>query len=80
MALRFIATSEGLGSTSWGPEASVVANTNILNYFLSVVWTIQTTFSCGLTVSAPHAGRQDRRPAVCVPLGWAGLLLACSWP
>lgn len=60
----------------------MVANTNILNYFLSVVWTIQTTFSCGLTVSAPHAGRQAGRPAVCASrLGGfaAGLFMALDY-
>jgi hypothetical protein len=42
---------EGLGASQWTPEPSSVANEDILNYFLSMVWTIQTTFSCSPLVS-----------------------------
>jgi hypothetical protein len=42
----WISSSEGLGRTSWTPDTLAVDNYDLLNYFLSMVWTIQTTFSC----------------------------------
>jgi hypothetical protein len=43
----YISSSEGLGTTAWVPDAAQYMNTRILNYLLSVQWTLQTTFSFG---------------------------------
>ena len=40
-----LSVSSGLGSTDWTPTADAASNSDILNYFLSMCWTVQTTFS-----------------------------------
>ncbi|GAB5034433.1 transcriptional crp fnr family [Nannochloropsis oceanica] len=41
----YISISQGLGSSEWTPDADYHHNTDILNYFLCFLWTVQATFS-----------------------------------
>ena len=41
----YISISQGLGSSEWTPSADHHHNTDVLNYFLCFLWTVQTTFS-----------------------------------